>query len=207
MEKTEKKDKIEIRKDRVQQLCKNLESEGYSQNDLTVSPETANTSAIITTLPFILIHIVLFGIIVGWESFINVNWFLLYIIFILSVIVHELIHGLFFSIFASSHFSAIEFGVLWKSLNPYCYCAEPINKTQYLIAILMPGIILGTCIGVISILCGFAELLVLSVLGYLGASGDFLIALKIIRFSVHGKKALFIDHPEKPGLLVFTKDV
>ena len=101
MGKKEKKDKIEIRKDRVQQLCKNLESEGYSQNDLTVSPETANTSAIITTLPFILIHIVLFGIIVGWESFINVNWFLLYIIFIFSIIVHELIHGLFFSIFAS----------------------------------------------------------------------------------------------------------
>lgn len=207
MKKTEKKDKIEVRKERVQQLCECLENEGYKKNDLTISAETANTIAILTTLLPIGIYIILFGFIAGWENYKNINQDLLIISMFVSIIVHELIHGIFFSIFAPNHFSCIEFGVLWKSLNPYCYCGQPINKVQYLISVLMPGIILGTCVGAVAIATSSATWLVFSLFSYIGASGDFLVALKILQFSVRGKKALFLDHPDKPGLLVFTKEI
>lgn len=207
MEKSKKKDKMELRKERVQQLCEKLEKEGYCKEDLTISAEMANTTAILTTLLPIGIYIILFNYIAGWEAYININVYLLVISMFISLIVHELIHGLFFGIFAPSHFSAIEFGVLWKSLNPYCYCGEPITKVQYLISVLMPGIILGTCVGAVAIITGSATWLVFSLFSYVGASGDFLVALKIMRFSDNGKKALFVDHPDKPGLLVFSKDL
>ena len=207
MEKAEKKDKIEIRKDRVQRLCENLENEGYKKNDLTISAETANTIAILTTLLPIGIYIILFGFIAGWDNYKNINHDLLIISMFVSIIVHELIHGVVFSLFAPNHFASIEFGMLWKSLNPYCYCGQPINKVQYLIAVLMPGIILGTGVGAVAIVTSSATWLVFSLFSYIGASGDFLVALKILKFSVRGKKALFLDHPDKPGLLVFTKEV
>lgn len=206
MKTTEKKDRIALRKERVQQLCEQLTADGYMQNDLTISADTANSSAMLTTILPITLYIVLFGLTAGWSTYKNLDTGLLMLLILLSLVVHEMIHGIFFGMFAPNHFAAIEFGVFWKSLNPYCYCGDPVSKAQYLIALLMPGFLLGTCTGAAAILLGDATLLIFSLAAYLCASGDFLVACKIFRFSVRGKEALFLDHPDQPGLLVFTRD-
>lgn len=205
--KDNKKNRIELRKERVQKLCNDLEQEGYTQTDLTISADVANTVAIISTLLPIAFYAILFGLLHGWAAYKSLDVGLLSSTVLLSIIVHEIIHGVFFGIFAPGHFSSIEFGVMWESVNPYCYCAKPVSKTQYLISVMMPGLILGTCVGAVSLVIGSATGLVFSLIAYLCASGDFFIAAKIFRFSVRGKKALFLDHPEKPGLIVFAKNV
>ena len=74
-----------------------------------------------------------------------------FLVLLLGIIVHEFIHGVFFSIFASKGFKSIKFGILWKMLTPYCHCREPLKIKQYIIALLAPLIILGIAPAVISL--------------------------------------------------------
>lgn len=199
-------DRIALRAEYAKQVSNQLESNGYRRNDLTVSANTANAIAIVMALPWIALHLPIYGFVAGWESFKNFDMSLLTILIFLSLVVHELIHGLFFGLFAPRHFKAIAFGMMWKSLNPYCCCADPVSKVQYMIALVMPGFVLGTCLGVVATCIGSSTLLVLSLVSYLAAGGDLFVAYKIARFPIGEKKALFLDHPTQPGLLIFTKE-
>ncbi|MBK7256959.1 MAG: DUF3267 domain-containing protein [Ignavibacteriae bacterium] len=40
-----------------------------------------------------------------------------------GILAHELIHGLFFSLYAHNGWKAISFGVLWQYITPYCHCS------------------------------------------------------------------------------------
>lgn len=203
---TKKSDKMAQRRERVKKRCAQFEAEGYRQIDLTISAKTANSYALLATLPFVIIYILLFGFIAGWKSYRNVDVGFLGTIVLASIIVHELIHGLFFAIAAPNGFRSVEFGVFWDSLNPYCYCAAPVSRMQYIVALTMPGILLGTVVGAFAIGFGSATWLLFSLVAYLLASGDFFIAFMIIRFGSKGKSALFLDHPDQPGLMVFLKE-
>jgi len=205
MKKNGSLNRIEQRKHRVAQLCAQFQQNGYHQTDLTISAAQANTLAMTTAVLPSAVYILLFGFTAGWTSFKSIDTGLLAIGLLLSIVVHELIHGFFFGLFAPHHYSSIEFGVLWKSLNPYCYCAEPVSRIQYLIALLMPGFILGTCVGAAAIWAHSATWLVFSIISYFSASGDFMIAYKLIRFHPDGQEALFLDHPNQPGVLAFTR--
>lgn len=199
-------EKMAQRKARVQKRCAQFEAEGYRQIDLTISAKTANSRAVASTLPLIVLHVLLFGWIAGWRAFADLDMGLLGTAVLVSIVVHELIHGLFFALAAPGGFRSVEFGVFWESMNPYCYCAEPVSKGQYLTALTMPGILLGTVVGVMAICFGSATWLLFSLVAYLLASGDFFIAVMILRYDGKGKQTLFLDHPDQPGLLVFQKE-
>jgi len=207
MKKNDSQNRMEQREKLVAQLCTQFKQEGYHLTDLTISAAQANTLAMITAVLPSAAYILLFGFAAGWASFKNTDTGLLAISLVLSIIVHELIHGFFFGLFAPHHYSSIEFGVLWKSLNPYCYCAEPVSRIQYLIALLMPGFILGTCVGAAAILAHSSTWLIFSIISYFSASGDFLIAYKLIHFNSGNQKTLFLDHPSQPGVLAFTRQI
>lgn len=197
------KDIIAARTEKVDKRLSELEEQGYVKKDLSANGNKVNLLAIITGGIPAVIMVVLFGFIHGWLQFNNMT--LIIIIYLLSVVVHELIHGLFFAMFAKERFKSIEFGIIWKSLNPYCYCSEPINKPQYMTALLMPGFILGVCTGVIGIIIGNASLLAFGALNMLSAGGDIFIARLILKNK--GKKGdLYLDHPSMPGLFVLTKE-
>ena len=198
-------DKLALRRAKTQQLSEKLLSMGYQKTDLTISVQKANTSAALTAAPLVMCVVVLYLLTAGWQGLLNVEWDLLGVIILLLIIVHELIHGLFFALFAPSHSRAVTFGMMWKSLNPYCYCAEPVNKVQYLIASLAPCFILGVATGAVAIATGSATWLLGCVVSLLCASGDLLVALKLISFIPEGKDALFVDHPDLPGLMAFVK--
>lgn len=53
------------------------------------------------------------------------------IILIILFVVHELIHGLTWGIFAEDHFINIEFGFIKETLTPYCTCSVPLKKAVY----------------------------------------------------------------------------
>lgn len=62
---------------------------------------------------------------------------------IVGIVVHELIHGLTWAMYAKTGFKSISFGVMWKMLTPYCHCSEPLKVSHYSIGALMPLIVLG----------------------------------------------------------------
>lgn len=205
MEKQGKDERIDIRKKRVEEISEQMEQQGYVRHDITLDLKTTNTTSLIMVIPPIVLYAVLFGLVVGWEHFMEIQLLPLSIIFIVSLAVHEGIHALFFALAAEHHFSHIEFGVIWKSLNPYCYCGEAVSKRQYLIAVLMPGFILGGVVGVLAIIAGSATWLAFSLLSFMGAGGDFLVAWKLIRFPSEFKEIKALDHPELPGAIIFVR--
>lgn len=62
---------------------------------------------------------------------------------LMLTVVHELIHGITWGIFAEKHFQSINFGVIWKMLTLYCHCSVPLKKWQYVLGAAMPTLVLG----------------------------------------------------------------
>lgn len=209
-----KNKKLEERKKRVAAEISLLKKKGFTKHDITISGHEANLYGLFTPLPFMIVLLAVFILLYGLDYFMDglIAWtdaasvlIISLVICLAFVVIHELIHGFFFGLAARSHFKAVEFGILWKSMNPYCCCTQAVSKIKYMIALLAPGFILGICIGVFGIVIANVPVLVLGILNLYLAGGDLCIALKIMKFSKRGRKELYLDHPEKPGSMGFTK--
>ena len=93
------------------------------------------------------------------------------------------------------------FGVMWKSFTPYCHCKEPLDFNSYLTGGIMPLLILGILVFIISFFTGNSLILIISLINILCAGGDTTICLLLLKY----KDGLFIDHPTDCGFVAFTK--
>ena len=185
-----------------------LEKDGYVKTDLTVSAEKANIIGplygFLTALPFIVLYFLINPQPLFWGKLGFLRTTLLVIFYFILVILHELIHGLTWSRFTKNGFRSISFGVIWRSLNPYCTCTEPLSKAHYMTGSLMPWFVLGIlpCIAALIIPSGF--LLFIGVIMVLSAGGDLLIAQMMLSRKSDGE-LLFLDHPTDIGLVCLEK--
>ena len=85
------------------------------------------------------------------------------ILMAVGIVVHELIHGITFACFAPSGWRSISFGIMWKMATPYCHCNEPLHPRPYIVAALMPLIVLGIIPAVICLVIGSFYLLLWSI--------------------------------------------
>ena len=199
----------QIRKEKVDKLLEEKEREGYKKSDLTMTVLSANLYAFLICIPICLLFVIPFIVLSSGQAhfdFQDSKYLLTLGAFIVSIVIHELIHGFFFGIFAKSHFKVIEFGVKWKALTPYCTCLEPVKKGQYLISCMMPGLILGIIPAIVSLFTKDTYLLLFGCLSILGAGGDFLICIKLLFHKTKSKDVLYWDHPYKVGLMVLEKE-
>lgn len=199
------------RKEKIEALVSEKEKEGYVKKDLTVSVLLANVLALFAALPFIAVFVLLFCMlfnISGKEIDIGlIDFVVFYLAFFLSIVVHELIHGLFWGIGASKHFKSIEFGVIWKMLTPYCTCLEPLSKGRYILGTAMPGVILGILPSIISLFTLNIGLLAFGCLSIMGAGGDILIVAKLLAHKSKSKDTIYLDHPYEMGLMILEKKI
>ena len=82
----------------------------------------------------------------GLREILESNPYLLMVLVLLvfgMVILHELIHGVFFSLYAKRGTENIKFGIMWSKFAPYCHCEDAITAKQYRIVLLMPTLLLG----------------------------------------------------------------
>lgn len=119
-----------------------------------------------------------------------------------GIVVHELIHGIFFAIFAKKGLKAIKFGVLWKMLTPYCHCKEPLKIKEYKIALLAPLLFLGIIPGIISLFVGNIFLLIFGIFFSGAAAGDLMIYYLIKK---ENPEDYVQDHPSEAGCYIFRK--
>ncbi|MDR0315990.1 MAG: DUF3267 domain-containing protein [Treponema sp.] len=84
------------------------------------------------------------------------------------IVIHELIHGLFYSIFSKNGFKSIKFGIVPKKFILYCDCTEVLRKNHFIIGTIMPFILMGIIPAVISIFIGNVILLYWAIL-FIGA--------------------------------------
>ena len=118
------------------------------------------------------------------------------IVYIVLIVIHELIHGFFFGIYAKGGFKTVRFGVYWKAMTPYCSCNEPIKVQQYRIVALMPTVILGFIPLIVGFIIGEINTIAISALMVVGGFGDFLMIWMLRKLK---KDTMVIDHPTKMG--------
>lgn len=188
-------------------ICEAMEKKGYSKKDLTVSVLKANIMAFIIMLPFMAVFAWLYYTVNSTGEIVISSKLsiLLLPIFLCLIVLHELIHGITWGIFAEKHFHSIEFGVIWSALTPYCTCSEPMKRWQYILGGAMPTLVLGGGVGVVAVVTGQLMLLLLSELMILSGGGDFLIILKILLYRSGEKETVYYDHPYECGVVVFEK--
>lgn len=180
-----------------------------SPQTLPAEPKTVDRT--LSTLAVNLIGVVLgtaiFVIVVGayvfvWDEFsvgIAPIPFLAFVaIVFLSIVVHELLHGLGYLVGGAPR-ESVKIGVQWKILTPYAHCAVPLPASRYRVAVALPGLLLGLIPTVAGIALQSEELTLYGAIMLVGAVGDMLI-LWLLR-SVRGD-TLVLDHPTRAGFQI-----
>ena len=187
---------------------KRLGEEGYRETLLTIKMGAANALSIVLMFVTAAVYVFIFFKANGtdpfssWDSLMPLK--VLGAVLVLTV-VHELVHGLSWVIFSPATFSDISFGVDMQHLAPYCCCTAPLKRKNHLAGTLMPLVLLGIVPFVISVFTASLFLLTVSVMMTAAATGDIMIAAKLIRFRMTGNELLVIDHPVDAGTVVFER--
>lgn len=189
--------------------CDRLLEEGYKKTNLTIGIVKANLFVLLLAIPVVAIGVLLFV----WRNPIGLLrptpygslWFI--VLFVLLIVVHELLHGLTWSLFSEHHFKDIDFGFMKEYLTPYCTCAVPLSKSHYILGALMPCIVLGIIPVALGILLGSHLWFWTGIIMILSAGGDLLIVWKVLRFKKQpgSQEVLIYDHPTQAGSVIFEK--
>ena len=160
----------------------------------------ANVIVMFISIPVIIMQFAVFIMVHGMKK-LEPTWnsVILIVVVLLGVVVHELIHGITWVIFGRKPFSAIKFGVQWKTLTPYAHLKEPVEVNAYRMGAFMPGFILGILPYFLSIVLGDGNLFWFSLVHTSAAGGDWLI-LWLIQSVKAGR--LVEDHPTNAGCYV-----
>lgn len=195
------------RKERFDALCREMAEAGYEKTDLTVGIVFANAASIFLMLPFAAALWVCY-VLVNPSGRVDLSLggaLVFLVLLLLLTVVHEGIHGLTLGAFAKGHLRSISFGVIWTYLTPYCTCAEPLKRWQYVVGTAMPTLILGFGLGAAAVGLGQPMLFLLSVIMLFGGGGDALIILKVLFHRSGGRNAVYCDHPYDCGVVVFEQ--
>lgn len=186
-------------------INESLLRQGYVRKDATISIVRANVGALLYSLPIIVVLILIFlAVHSGSEneySFGLINVLVFFVLMLVSVPVHELLHGLGWSLFSENGFKDIKFGVLKESFTPYCHCKKPLPFGPYAFGGVLPFLILGLVIYCIALATGDIFILALSAFNILAAGGDLMIAVKLIGY----RNYLIVDHPSECGFIAYRK--
>jgi hypothetical protein len=179
--------------------------ENVVKGEITLSAREANIKALVFIIPILTVFGVPFFMIWGKGAFNGLSdiifemIFITLAIFILGVVVHELIHGIFWAIFLKKGFKSIKFGIMRQYLTPYCHSKEPMKLKHYRIGAIMPAILLGFLPSIVSLFNGSIAWLVFGVFFSIAAGGDLLMIWLLRK---ENKNALVQDHPDKIGCIL-----
>lgn len=192
--------------ERYEQLSADLMAQGYQRRELTVGLVRANVVALLLSLPFTVVGIVAFFVVnLSRELSFDWNSLVLMATILVLIVVHELIHGITWSLFSEHHWGDIEFGFIVQYLTPYCTCGCPLPKSAYITGALMPLVVLGIMPTLWAIATGSFALLLVGLVMIYAAGGDMLLVWELLRYNPQGAEMLIYDHPTQAGAVVFER--
>lgn len=112
----------------------------------------------------------------------NCNYILLFSLYFIWIIIHELLHYIGFIMDKEVNNKNVVMGILLEKSICYCMCKQLISKKRILISLLMPLIFIGIVTLIIGIFINDMTLMLLSILNISGCSGDimmFIFAAKL----------------------------
>ena len=194
------------RKERFEGLSADMEGRGWTAREVIANAAEVYIAGIALTLPFM-------AFFAAWYWLVNGGFgpdrsrperLMLLILFVFLLVAHELLHGLVMGLSVPDGFKAVEFGVNYRLLAPYCTCIEPMKKGRILLALLFPTLVLGFGLSAIAIFAGHNLWFFLAELMIVGGAGDFYTFLWVLRLPT-GREAVYSVHPYKVGLVVFER--
>ena len=195
---------------------KKLLEKGYERKDIQISVLTANFVGILLTLPFVAAIVagyILRNGMFDYHKVLDENPVMYFVgigviiaASLVLTVLHEKIHGWFWTIGAENGKKDIEFGFQKETLTPYCTCTSPLTKSMYILGSMMPMTILGVVLGIVSIFINNFVLLAVSAIQIIGGAGDILISTMLLFHKTKGKDIVLLDHPTKIGLVSFEKE-
>ena len=193
------------RAERFEKISEDMIQQGYTRHELTVDINKASIFAVVLTFLLFFIGYGLFFLINHRFDFSEFRFSVLLIVFLIFVVVHELIHGVCWSIFTPNHFKDIEFGIMKPSLSPYCTCLVPLNKQHYLFGTVMPLIILGIVPMLVGLVIGNPNVLFIGIVMSGSAAGDILIIQRVLGYKSSANEIVYMDHPTEAGGVIFER--
>lgn len=188
-------------------LAETLTGQGYRRVELTVGIVKANLFAVLLLIPLMVGGV---GLFLWRNRQLDGDFGLMEMILFLAalfvlIVVHELIHGLSWAIYAEHYWKDIEFGFMKQYLTPYCTCKVPLTKGQYIFGALMPLVLLGLLPMAAGILMGSMPVLWIGIIMADAAAGDILIVWKLLRYKTAAEHVVYMDHPTQAGGILFEK--
>ena len=123
----------------------------------------------------------------------------------MGIPVHEFLHGFGLHFSCQKKWKSIQFGVIWESFTPYCYCGEAISLGKYYLGLLMPCTVLGILTALIGAVFGSVFWLIVGLSNILFAGGDLTIACILFRYLRNKSEKKILDHPSECGCTAFLK--
>ncbi|HIX72996.1 MAG TPA: DUF3267 domain-containing protein [Candidatus Anaerobutyricum stercoripullorum] len=182
-------------------------AEGYEEKEEVISILKANLMAFVTAGPIAILEIAVWILVgipeKGLLSLNSASWF--WVFFIASIFIHELLHGVGWSIFTKGKWKSIHIGMMWKTLTPYCHCKEPLKPREYLVGAAMPFLVLGIGLFAAALAAGSSLLFLLSIVNVLCAGGDTTLICMLFSYLNRKDNCYILDHPTKCGFVTFSK--
>jgi hypothetical protein len=170
--------------------------------EITIDGPRLTLILVAMIIPFYISGDRLFHII--WENrtpLINLTlaWWAKGVSILLAVMLHELIHGLIFALYAPHGFKSVTFGVNLKMGALYCHCRDPLKVKYYRRAGIAPMVVLGLIPLIFGLSTGVSWIKTFGLLLTIGGFGDLLICIKLLKFN---RNLMILDHPEKLGFII-----
>ena len=206
-EKSRKLTEAEQRRlDAFEEMAEERIRRGYERVDLTVSLRRANVFGVILLIPLLMGSMLLFFLLHEDVTGFRAGTMVLFLVlFAVLIVVHELIHGITWALFAEHHWKDIRFGFIREYLTPYCTCTVPLKRGEYIVGALMPMLLLGILPLLAGLLGGWWLPVLLGVAMTDAAAGDLLIVWDLLRYRSGREEIVYMDHPTQAGGVIFQR--
>ena len=197
------------RKDNFEKINSEMQQNGYEAKNVIINTQQAKYFGLLIMLPFMAFTFWIYDNVNGFDLDLDrISWghaVAVPLLILCLFVLHEIIHGITWGIFAKTHLHSIDFGIIWSSFSPYCTCSEPLKKWQYLLGTAMPTLVLGGGGAVAAVMTNQLLLFFLAEYMILSGGGDFQIILKGMFYHTDKKEIVYCDHPYECGFVVFEK--
>lgn len=187
-----------------QNMQASFKAAGYKKRIVTISSKRAAILGGLSVLPLVAVLAVIYRMtLIDRAHLTDLTGMKFYVTLIaiiaVSVVIHELLHGIGWAISSGKGWKVVRFNI--NAMMPSCACKVALKKKSYLTGVLAPFVILGLgSILFVFVYPGTVSLLTLMV-NFIAAGADLLIAVNVLREG----NCLIADHPTEAGYIAFYK--
>lgn len=181
-----------------------LKARGYKEKNVTIPSGKAMILGVIYALPFIIILGLLYRFLLIEKAHLleidGLSFYMMFIaIIVISVVIHELLHGIGWAISSGKGWKVVRFNI--SAMMPSCACKVALKKKSYLIGVLVPFVVLGGGSTLFVFAYPGTVSLLTMMVNFIAAGADLLIALNVLKEG----SCLIADHPTEAGYIAFCK--